>query len=200
MTAAVAAGFTWGTATPESQGMCGSIKQLGCTTSLLDIWTSISNPKYNTKRFIIIRNDKVIYDRGGTLAYPAYSSNKGLLGAPTLVHAMSRCGVRLTDRASAWLARRRGARWSTTSPWTDITVEHLATHTSGVCDYAKPSLVCRDQSRGGKRPSSAPRRRYEVLYPGDALTIARVRAEQNRAPAAGSRAPSSNTATSATLC
>jgi hypothetical protein len=31
--AAATAGFSWGSATPESQGMCGSVKQLGCTPS-----------------------------------------------------------------------------------------------------------------------------------------------------------------------
>ena len=94
--AATSSGFQWTTATPESQGMCGTSRQLGCTRTLADIWSRISNAKYNTQRFIVIRNDKVIYDRGGTLAYPVYSSNKGLWGAPTLVHAMSSCGVHLT--------------------------------------------------------------------------------------------------------
>ncbi|HET7468650.1 MAG TPA: serine hydrolase, partial [Gemmatimonadales bacterium] len=134
--ATATAGFSWGSGTPESQGMCGSTLQLGCTRTLLDIWTSISDPKYNTMRFVVIRNDKVIYDRGGTQAYPAYSANKGLLGAPTLVHAMSACGVRLGDPASQWLADSLGARWATTAPWSGITVEHLATHTSGVCQYS----------------------------------------------------------------
>ena len=46
-------GFSWGTATPESQGMCGTTLQLGCTRTLLDIWTTISNPKHNTMRFIV---------------------------------------------------------------------------------------------------------------------------------------------------
>ena len=45
--------------------MAASI-QLGCTKTLEQIWTTISDPKHNTKRFIVIRNDKVIYDRGGT--------------------------------------------------------------------------------------------------------------------------------------
>ena len=34
--AATASGFSWGTATPESQGMCGTALQLGCTRTLLD--------------------------------------------------------------------------------------------------------------------------------------------------------------------
>src|SRR5688500_17783730 len=53
-------GFRWGSATPESQGMCGSATQLGCTKTLEQIWNSISDPKHNTKRFVVIRNDKVI--------------------------------------------------------------------------------------------------------------------------------------------
>jgi hypothetical protein len=186
-TAAVTApvGFSWGSATPESQGMCGTTLQLGCTRTLLDIWTTISNPKYNTMRFIVIRNDKVIYDRGGTLAYPAYSSNKGLLGAPTLVHAMNSCGVHLTDRASTWLAGGDGARWGTTYPWTDITIEHLATHTSGVCDYGNTSTVCRNQNLGwAKAFENAKSGGTKWPYPKDAFTIARAKAEQNREPPA----------------
>src|SRR5215216_3120113 len=124
-------GFRWGSATPESQGMCGSTTQLGCTKTLEQIWSSISDPKHNSKRFVVIRNDKVVFDRGGTDPYFAYSASKGLLGAPTLVYAMSKCGVGLKDRATNWLAHGDGARWGTEYPWTDITVEQLATHTSG---------------------------------------------------------------------
>jgi len=184
--AALPVGFRWGSATPESQGMCGSTLQLGCTKTLLDIWTDISDPKYNTKRFIVIRNDKVIYDMGGKLAYYAYSANKGLLGAPTLVHAMSQCGVGLTDPASQWLAHGDGTRWATTYPWTDITVEHLATHTSGVCDYGNTSAVCRNENPGwqaayDKADNGDTNSKHR--YPGDAFTIARTKAEQNREPA-----------------
>ena len=53
-------GFAWTTASPESQGMCGSTKQLGCTKTLQAVWNGISDPRYNTKRFTVIRNDKVI--------------------------------------------------------------------------------------------------------------------------------------------
>src|SRR5215216_2225620 len=69
-------GFSWTSATPESQGMCGSTKQLGCTKTLQGIWSGINDPRYNTKRFIVIRNDKVIYDKGGTLPYYTYSASK----------------------------------------------------------------------------------------------------------------------------
>jgi len=183
--AATAPGFSWGSATPESQGMCGTTLQLGCTRTLLDIWTSVSDPKYSTMRFIVIRNDKVLYDRGGTLAYPAYSSNKGLLGAPTLVHAMSACGVGLKDRASKWLAFGDGARWGTDYPWTDITIEHLATHTSGVCDYGDTALVCRNQNKGWQLAfERAKSGGTKWPYPKDAFTIARAKSEQNREPAA----------------
>src|SRR3954470_23140055 len=138
-------GFHWVSATPESQGMCGSIKVLSCTKTLAYIWNNIQPLKYQTKRLLIIRNDKIIYDRGGTLPYHVYSASKGLLGAPTLVHAMSKCGVGLTDPASRWLSRGDGARWGTDDPWTAITVEQLASHTSGVCDYANTSAVCHDE-------------------------------------------------------
>jgi CubicO group peptidase (beta-lactamase class C family) len=182
--AAVLGVFGWGSATPESQGMCGSTRQLGCTETLLSIWNTIRDPKHYTRRFIVIRNDKVIYDRGGTTAYSVYSATKGLLGAPTLVHAMSKCGVNLTDPASIWLEHGDGARWGTTYPWTDITVENLATHTSGVCDYGNSSTVCRNENRGWQlnfEHAKSGGTRYP--YPGDAFTIARAKAEQNREPA-----------------
>ena len=181
--------------------MCGSTLQLGCTKTLLDIWNDISNPKNNTKRFLIIRNDKIIYDKGGTYGYHAYSGSKGLLGAPTLVHAMSKCGVGLTDPASTWLSHGDGGRWSTTFPWTNITVEQLATHTSGVCDYGNTSLVCRNQNKNWQRNFENAKRGgpAEYVYPADAFTIARAKAEQNREPA---QAPGTHlsTATSAMRC
>ena len=184
-TTSTTAGFSWRSATPESQGMCGSTRQLGCTTTLRDIWDNIRNPKYNTKRFVIIRNDRVVYDSGGTSAYPAYSSNKGLLGAPALVHAMSKCGVGLTDPASRWLAHGDGARWGTDYPWKAITVEHLATHTSGTCDYGNTSLVCRNENPGWQRAFElAKDGDTNHVYPNDAFTIACALAEQNTEPAA----------------
>jgi CubicO group peptidase (beta-lactamase class C family) len=176
--------FSWGTASPESQGMCGSTKQLGCTRTLLSIWYTISNPIHNTKRFLVIRNDKVVYDRGGTAAYHVYSASKGLLGAPTLVHAMSTCGVALTDRASRWLGDGAGVRWGTDDPWRDITVEHLASHTSGVCDYGNSSSACRNENPGWQAAyEKADDGGTRYLYPNDAFTIARTKAEQNREPA-----------------
>jgi CubicO group peptidase (beta-lactamase class C family) len=184
VTAALTGGFNWGSATPESQGMCGSTRQLGCTKTLQGIWNTISNPKHNTKRFTVIRNDKVIYDRGGTLAYHGYSASKGLLGAPTLVYAMSKCGVRLTDPASQWLAHGDGARWGTEYPWTNITVEHLATHTSGICDYGNSSSTCRNEHPGWQTAfERAKAGGTNYVYPGDAFTIARAKAEQNKEPA-----------------
>jgi beta-lactamase family protein len=110
---------------------------------------------------------------------------------------MSSCGVRLTDPAAEWLGHGEGAHWTTDYPWTEITVEHLATHTSGICDYSNSSSVCRDENPGWQAafdhaktvPSKWP-------YPNDAFTIARAKAEQNRepAPAPGSVLEYSNVA------
>ncbi len=177
-------GFRWGSGTAESQGMCGSARQLGCTTTLDEIWSAISDPKHNTKRFVVIRNDRVIYDRGGSEPYFAYSASKGLLGAPTLVYAMSKCGVGLKDPAGKWLGHGQGSRWSTASPWTEITVEHLATHTSGVCDYGNSSTVCGDQHPGWQRDFEITKEGGgDYKHPDDAFTIARVKSEQNSEPA-----------------
>lgn len=178
--------FEWSVATPESQGMCGTTRQLGCTHTLLQVWNGINNRKYRTKRFIVIRNDKVIYDRGDSQAHSSYSASKGLLGAPTLVYAMSQCGVGLTDPVSRWLAHGDGARWANEYPWTDITVEHLATHTSGICDYGNPSSICGDENPGWQTDYDlADRGDTSAIYryPGDAFTIARAKSEQNQEPA-----------------
>ncbi|HET7425040.1 MAG TPA: serine hydrolase domain-containing protein [Gemmatimonadales bacterium] len=184
-TAAASLAFSWTSVTPESQGMCGTTRQLGCTRTLADIWSRMSSPKYNTKRFIVIRNDKVIYDRGGTSAYPVYSSNKGLWGAPTLVHAMHSCGVDLSDRASKWLAGGAGSRWASVYPWSAITVEQLATHTAGICDYGNTSSVCRNENGDWQADYEQSKRGGTgYKYANDALTVARVRSEQNREPAA----------------
>ncbi len=164
--------------------MCGTSKQLGCTKTLLDIWNVLRNPIHNTKRFLVIRNDRVIYSKGTARPFYAYSASKGLLGAPTLVHAMSRCGVGLTDRAATWLGHGDGARWLNDAPWTDITVEHLATHTSGVCDYASSSTVCRDEYPGWQSAYDKARGGGTTyVYPRDLFTVARAKAEQNREPA-----------------
>jgi CubicO group peptidase (beta-lactamase class C family) len=182
---ATTVGFKWGSATPESQGMCGSTLQLGCTTTLQQIWNSINVPLYNTKRFIVIRNDKVVFSKGTASRYPAYSATKGLLGAPTLVYAMSRCGVGLTDPASNWLREGDGARWGSDFPWTDITVEHLATHTSGVCDYDDTRTVCRNENPGWQSAYDKARAGGSTyVYPRDLFTIARAKSEQDRQPAA----------------
>src|SRR5918995_1757731 len=179
-----AAPFSWGSATSESQGMCGSTLQLGCTTTLDQIWSAISDPRHNTKRFVVIRNDKVIYDRGGSEPYFSYSASKGLLGAPTLVYAMSKCGVGIKDRTSSWLAHGDGARWGTEYPWADITVEQLATHTSGVCDYGNSGAACQDENPGWQLAFDiAKRGGTDYVYPDDAFTIARVKSEQNSEPA-----------------
>jgi hypothetical protein len=163
--------------------MCESTAQLGCTTTLEQIWAGISHRRYNTKRFVVIRNDRIIYDRGGTEPYFSYSASKGLLGAPTLVHAMSSCGLGLKDPAGRWLSHGEGSRWSTEYPWTDITLEHLATHTSGICDYENPDAVCGDQNPDWQRD-------FDITngggpdhpYPNDAFTIARTQSEQNGEP------------------
>lgn len=178
-------GFTWGTATPESQGMCGSTIQLGCTKTLAQIWTSIHAAIYNTKRFIVIRNDRVIFTRGNANPYHAYSASKGLLGAPTLVYAMSRCGVGLNDPAANWLGHDSyGARWDSDLPWSSITVEQLASHTSGVCDYENTSTVCSNENSGWQSQYDKARAGGTTyVYPKDLFTIARAKSEQNREPA-----------------
>jgi CubicO group peptidase (beta-lactamase class C family) len=177
-------GFQWGSATPETQGMCGTAIELGCTKTLEQIWNSISDPRHNTRRFTVIRNDRVIFDRGDAEPHPSYSASKGLLGAPALVYALSKCGVGIKDRVSGWLAHGGAARWASEYPWTDITLEHLATHTSGICDHGNPSAACQNESPGWQRDYDvAELGGTEHAHPDDVFTIARLRAELNSEPA-----------------
>ena len=69
-----------------------------------------------------------------------------------------------------------GARWASQYPWTDITVEHLATHTSGVCDYGNSSAACagRDIPDWQRAFEVTERGGEEHAYPDDAFTIARA--------------------------
>jgi hypothetical protein len=63
-------------------------------------------------------------------------------------------------------------------------VEHLATHTSGICDYGNSSTVCKNESPGWQAAYDRADQGTSVyLYPKDAFTIARIRSEQNREPA-----------------
>ena len=156
--------------------MCGSTRQLGCTTTLEQIWAAISDPKHNTKRFVVIRNDKVIYDQGGSEPYPRVLR---VQGPPR----SSDSGVRdeqVRGRAQGPGCEVAGAMargpLEHRYPWTDITVEHLATHTSGVCDYGNSSTMCGDEQSGWQRDfddrqaGAAP----TIAYPDDAFTIARL--------------------------
>jgi hypothetical protein len=82
------------------------------------------------------------------------------------------------------LAHGDGARWGNLYPWTNITVEHLATHTSGTCDYGNASSVCGDENPDWQVAyNRADAGGARFLYPDDAFTIARAKAEQNRDPA-----------------
>jgi hypothetical protein len=97
---------------------------------------------------------------------------------------MSACGVGLTDPAANWLAHGDGARWGTDYPWTDITVEQLASHTSGICDYGNSSTACKNENKGWQAAyDRADRGGTAFLYPNDAFTIARTKAEQSAEPA-----------------
>ena len=93
-------------------------------------------------------------------------------------------GMALTDRAAEWLGHGEGARWDSEYPWRDITIEDLATHTSGVCDYGNTGTACSDQNPGWQSDFERTKQGGdEFVYPGDAFTIARALAEQNSEPA-----------------
>ena len=180
--------------------MCGSVKQLGCTRTLTQLWNGISNPMYNTKRFIVIRNDKVIFDRGGTLAYHVYSASKGLLGAPTLVHAMSRAGWGSPIRPPPGCPMATAPAGAPTTPGRTSPSSSWPGTPAGSATTATPAPSAAMRHPGWQAAyDKADGGGTKFVYPNDAFTIARAKAEQNREPA-GPREHSSSTATSATAC
>jgi len=92
---------------------------------------------------------------------------------------MTTASIAMQIRAGA------GSRWLSDYPWTRVTVEHLATHTSGICDYGNTNTVCRNENGDWQEDyERAKSGGTGYKYPNDALTIARARSEQNRQPAA----------------
>jgi CubicO group peptidase (beta-lactamase class C family) len=129
----------WMTATPESQGLVQA--------KLDAIWNELGPRK--TTVFLVIRNDRIIYERYAkgasrwTLHYSA-SLSKSLVGGLSLMLAMDDGRAQPDDLASKFVPQ-----WAGMPLKGDITLRHLATHTSGIED-AEADHLPHDRLTGWK--------------------------------------------------
>src|SRR5205807_8135210 len=114
----------WPTATPESQGLLPA--------KLDAMWNELRERK--TTAFLVIRNDRIVYERyadGFSRRTPHYTASlaKSLVGGLSLMLVMDDGRVRPDDLASRFVPH-----WAGIPGKNEITLRHLATHTSGMED------------------------------------------------------------------
>jgi len=119
-----ASAFDWETAAPESQGMASA--------KLDAIWPDLQ--KHGTKTFLVIRNDKVVFERyatnySRTTKHYTASMAKAVVGGVTLSLALDDHRIKPDDFASQYIPQ-----WADVPGKKDIQIRHLATHTSGIED------------------------------------------------------------------
>jgi len=123
-------GFTWETATPESQGLD--------TAKLDSLWSTLR--ARNTVAFLVIRNDRIVYERyvsfGRNRKHFTASMAKGLVGGMSLMVAMTDGLISPDDPV-----RKYVPQWATEPIKSTITVGELATHTSGLEDANEGGLT-----------------------------------------------------------
>jgi len=129
----------WTTATPESQGLVPA--------KLDAMWDELRNRK--TTAFLVIRNDQIVYERyadGSSRRTPHYTASlaKSLVGGLSLMLAMDDGRARPNDFASKFVPQ-----WAEVTRKSEITLGHLATHTSGMED-AEADHLPHDRLTGWK--------------------------------------------------
>jgi CubicO group peptidase (beta-lactamase class C family) len=132
-------GFEWQTASPESQGM---------SMSKLDALRDTLAAK-DTKTFLVIRHDKIVYEwyapgYGPKKLHYTASLAKALVGGVSLMVALN--DGRLTVDDPAW---KYIPAWKGHPQKSNITIRHLATHSSGIED-AEESELPHEQLSGWK--------------------------------------------------
>jgi CubicO group peptidase (beta-lactamase class C family) len=129
----------WTTATPESQGLLSD--------KLDAMWNELRGRK--TTAFLVIRNDRIVYERYGnrfSRRTPHYTASlaKSLVGGLSLMLAMDDGRMRPDDRADTFVPQ-----WAGIPGKNEITLRHLATHTSGMED-AEADHLSHEQLTGWK--------------------------------------------------
>lgn len=123
-------GFVWQTSSPESQGM---------SASKLDELRDILAAK-GTKTFLVIRHDKIVYewyapDYGPKKRHYTASLAKALVGGVSLMLALNDGRLDVDDPAWKYIPAWRGHPQKS-----QITIRHLATHSSGIEDAEQDGL------------------------------------------------------------
>jgi CubicO group peptidase (beta-lactamase class C family) len=113
--------FAWQTATPESQGM--SKAKLDAIKEML--------ASRKTKAFLVIRNDKIVYewyaaDHGPEKKHGTASLAKAIVGGLSLAVAMTDGRIKLDDKAAKFIPQ-----WKDDPLKSQIAIRHLGSHTSG---------------------------------------------------------------------
>ena len=118
--------FDWQTAAPESQGF---------SKEKLDALAKVLAAK-KTKSFLVIRNDKIVYewyakDHSAAKTHSTASLAKALVGGLSLSVAITDGKIALDDRAARYVSQ-----WKDDPRKSQITLRQLGSHTSGLADAA----------------------------------------------------------------
>ncbi len=124
------ANFEWETASPESEGM--SSKKLDAAKDTL--------ATKGTKTFLVIRNDKIVYEWyasgwGPMRRHYTASLAKALVGGVSLMLALNDGRLGVDDPACNYIPE-----WKADPHRSKITIRHLATHSSGVEDAEQDEI------------------------------------------------------------
>jgi CubicO group peptidase (beta-lactamase class C family) len=122
--------FVWQTAAPESQGL---------SREKLDALKDSLAAK-NTKAFLVIRNDQIVYewyaaDHGPAKTHSTASLAKALVGGLALGVALSDGRIALDDKVAKYIPQ-----WKDDPRKSKIEIRHLGSHTSGLADAEQDRL------------------------------------------------------------
>ena len=122
--------FEWEKASPEAEGM--SSQKLDAARDILS--------KKGTKTFLVIRNDRIIYewyapDFGPEKKHYTASMAKALVGGVSLMLALNDGLLSADDPACKYIPE-----WKGHPQKSKITIRHLATHSSGIEDAEQDEI------------------------------------------------------------
>jgi hypothetical protein len=157
---AAQSGFSWSTATPESQGMSSS--------RLSALRTDLQ--ARGTTHFLVVRNDRIVHEwyasgQGRTTKHYTASAAKALVGGTSLAVAIHDGRLGLDD-----LASKHVPAWAGVNLKKDARVRHLGSHTSGIED-AESGSTPHDQLTGWKGDFWK-----RLAVPNDPFTVSRDKA------------------------
>jgi CubicO group peptidase (beta-lactamase class C family) len=131
--------WEWTTASPESQGMNPAALEIA--------WAGLKDR--HTTAFLVIRHDRIVFERyapgfNRTTPHSTASLAKALVGGVSLMVAMGERKISPDDPASRFVPQ-----WRDDPKRREITIRHLATHTSGIED-AEADGLAHDRLTGWK--------------------------------------------------